>query len=194
MDAKELENPAHVYREVEPILKGTGDINRWKDYTGRLRSNPDYNVDDEQHALNMAKIKVHKLCLLPLKEMNDALQTMKLITDAGHEHFFSNMETVNQAVESIEKFSDQAHIIYTSVSYMTYVFKTPVAQKYLMDMTASLKITMRLLLKLRDMCVNAKRILVPGYPDRIEASTFYDTFEGYYEQAQNFMEAVESNK
>jgi hypothetical protein len=75
MHSKELDNPVHVYKEVENILKGTGDINRWKDYNWKLKNHPDYQGDNNDRSVKIAKISLHKACKETLHEAKALFET-----------------------------------------------------------------------------------------------------------------------
>jgi hypothetical protein len=45
MDAKELENPMHVFNTIEPTLKGSGESLRYKDWTRKIKNHSDYDPD-----------------------------------------------------------------------------------------------------------------------------------------------------
>ncbi len=63
MDAKELEDPMEVYKRIEPTLQDSGDINRYKDWTNKLRSKPEYHKDNEMTATNLFLIRMRKVFL-----------------------------------------------------------------------------------------------------------------------------------
>ena len=65
MDSKELINPIDVYHEVKQTLTDSGDINKYKDWNTKIRSNPEYYKNDiEKREQELAKIDVKKKVLI----------------------------------------------------------------------------------------------------------------------------------
>jgi hypothetical protein len=85
MDAKELENPVHVFKEIENTLKGTGDIYRWKDWTGKLTRQPDYRIDTDTHSVNMIRISFHKEIMEYIKKISLDLSKLEVALNSGAE-------------------------------------------------------------------------------------------------------------
>ena len=67
MDAKELTDPVHVFKEIEKTLKGSGDINRFKDWVRRLRQAPSYLQDDPEQEKEKVIIRLRK-ALIPSRQ------------------------------------------------------------------------------------------------------------------------------
>jgi hypothetical protein len=60
MDAKELSSPIDVFKSIEPILQGSGDINRYKEWVSRIRRTPEMrtqnpNLEDERKTIRLRK-------------------------------------------------------------------------------------------------------------------------------------------
>lgn len=64
MDAKELKSTTDVYREIKPILQQSGEINRFRDWTGKLESHPEFKQHDPNFVeAEMVLIKFKKSIL-----------------------------------------------------------------------------------------------------------------------------------
>ena len=85
MDAKEFEDAAHVYKQIEPTLKGSGDIHRWEDLTGKITSKPSYNVDPETQEHNLIRVKIHKAIKNFVNDIRSANAKLAEIEFAGKE-------------------------------------------------------------------------------------------------------------
>jgi hypothetical protein len=93
MHAKELKNPFHVYKEVAPTLKETGDIHRYKDWAGKLRAHPDFNVKSDEHEINIGKIDIHKKTMAFIKTINDEASKLHTILEEGKQTSSIDMYT-----------------------------------------------------------------------------------------------------
>jgi len=102
MDAKELQDSAHVYKEIEDTLKGSGDINRWKDWTGKITSKPSYNLDPQAHTMNLIKVKIHKVIKDKVNELRALNAKLAAIEFSG-----------KQALENINLRDEAATLILT---------------------------------------------------------------------------------
>lgn len=110
MDSKEFEDAAHVYKYIEPTLKETGDIHRWKDWTGKLTSKPGYNVDPETQHHNLVKVKLYKAIKKYINDIRSANARLAEIEFAGkdklsskdiHDEVSTNMALIiNSALDS----------------------------------------------------------------------------------------------
>lgn len=67
-DATELRNPISVFEAIEDLLKSTGDIFRWKDWTRQLRSHPSYKNEDYHNQLE--RIRLRKSIIDWVKKIN----------------------------------------------------------------------------------------------------------------------------
>jgi len=76
MDAKELANPIHVYKEIENTLKETGDIHKFKDWVTKLRSHPDYHKKSD-NIYEKFQIRAKKLFIKPNRVFNLYLDKLK---------------------------------------------------------------------------------------------------------------------
>jgi hypothetical protein len=72
MNSKELRNSTDVYYEIQPTLKGSGDINRYKDWTGRITRQPAYYKPDHiSREKELIKIELKKKKPKLLKLLNE---------------------------------------------------------------------------------------------------------------------------
>ena len=60
MDAKEIQDPISVFKEIEPILQESGDIHRFKDWISKIKSQPTYQQRDPNLVKEKSLIRLRK--------------------------------------------------------------------------------------------------------------------------------------
>ena len=76
MDAKELQNPLDVFKQIEPTLVESGDIYRVKDWATKLREQPGYRK--QTHINELASIRARKELMNPITEISKVIDSIKL--------------------------------------------------------------------------------------------------------------------
>lgn len=76
MDAKELDNPIEVFKQIEPTLQESGDINQYKDWLGKIRRRDDFRTDDPKRAQKLFLIYVRKALIHPRRTMNSLIDDL----------------------------------------------------------------------------------------------------------------------
>lgn len=111
MDAKELRNPVQVFREIEPSLVESGDINRYKDWTSPLRRDPSYRAEDPNLEAEKFQIRLRKQ-ITPLRiEINTRRDFMRKgierILSAGPESLMNVYRILDTKVEEFANIIDR---------------------------------------------------------------------------------------
>lgn len=109
MDAKELKDSTHTYREVEPALQESGDISRWRDWTGKIKSKPNYYIDENTQNINLINVKIHK-------KIKDRINKLRVwLSEIGEAEFAGKGILSNQ-----ELLSTASH----AMAYITYAMSS----------------------------------------------------------------------
>lgn len=126
MDAKELNDPIDVYKEIESTLRESGDIHKFKDYVTKLRNHPNY-VFNTQKELEIEKqlffIEQRKIANTKIPYFNNQINYLKglstlkqirslILTIIGDLEPF--IYEKDQA-DNIIKFSEKENSIYTGL-------------------------------------------------------------------------------
>src|ERR1700722_2248931 len=75
MDAKELDNPIEVYKQIEHIIGQSPYRMMFEDYIRKLRSHPDYTSPEDTEATKnkLRKIKYRKQYIQTVEKLNDSI-------------------------------------------------------------------------------------------------------------------------
>jgi len=60
LDAKELKDPIDVFKQIYPTLKGSGDINRYKDWFNKIKLNKKYQQNNDESKKDLFIIRLRK--------------------------------------------------------------------------------------------------------------------------------------
>ena len=60
MDAKELDSPVEVFKQIQDTLTGSGDIHKFKDWVTKMRSKPEYRQTDSKLGKSLLTIYLRK--------------------------------------------------------------------------------------------------------------------------------------
>jgi len=90
MDAKELKSTFDVYREIKPVLNQSGEINRFKDWTGKLESHPEYKQHNPDFVeAEILLIKFKKAIMAGKKHLKDAYKEIRDLIDSEEKNIYS---------------------------------------------------------------------------------------------------------
>lgn len=103
MDAKELEEPAHVFEEIEQTLKDSGEINQYKDYVRQLRSLPKYKSIESASELenNLKLISFRKFFKRQENYIKERLNKLNSVKD---EYLLADIKHINSFKEYVATF------------------------------------------------------------------------------------------
>ena len=71
MDAKELEDPVEVFRKIQPTLTDSGDINKFKDWVGKMRTKQEFRHHDPKLLDKLWGIYIRKALIPARKKLNE---------------------------------------------------------------------------------------------------------------------------
>jgi hypothetical protein len=77
MDAKELGKAVDVYSEIEQTLSDSGEINKYKEWNTKLRTDPNYNRNIDSKSEELFKIKIRKMTQDKVREINISIDHLK---------------------------------------------------------------------------------------------------------------------
>lgn len=109
MDSKELSNIHDVYKQVKKILFDSGDLNRFKDWTAKIESNPDFYKRNPRLDTELAVIRLKKNLIGYKTDLNAARDAFKhFIEGVSNEEFLTNTKPTKfrQDLRSILQYGD----------------------------------------------------------------------------------------
>jgi hypothetical protein len=71
MDAKELENPNEVFKQIQDTLTDSGDINKFKEWVGKMRQKKEYHQRDPSTAPKLFMIRNRKSIIPVRSQVNE---------------------------------------------------------------------------------------------------------------------------
>lgn len=70
LDAKELDSPIEVFKQINDTLKGSGDINKFKDWITKIRNHPDFFKNDAKLGKKLYLIYLRKALMTAISDLN----------------------------------------------------------------------------------------------------------------------------
>lgn len=111
MDAKELRNPTQVFREIEPALVGSGDINRYKDWVSLLHRDPTYrahdpNLDNEKFLIRFRK-QIHPFRSTINSRRDHMRKTLEKVLSSGPQSYLIIYRGLDNMLEEFANLVDR---------------------------------------------------------------------------------------
>ncbi len=166
MDTKELSNPLDVYKKIEPILTDSGDIHKYKDWTAKLRKDPQYRANSST-VLEFFKIRFRKNNLAYIRELNTEIDAMSEMMTESFKSQFKGKYYIGELAYS-QAFERARNTVY-SISLRLYdLVKEYEYQKENHPQDQSLTDILNIIVPISDAAMAAKKANTLSY-DRLNA-------------------------